>query len=377
MQGAAGAVSETESPPLGWLQYSIFAFKSPELEQLFQASIFGTSNSWTLVATATILVGWVTFIQKFLVNHRNADDLPSGVWGSLALHVLTLGCYLTVRLLKPQFHLKHRRAMHTSIRLCQLATLQPSWGMLLWMRSLSHKAGTLSWLQGFHKLAVENMFLSSLWLFSLGYPLGQAFDLVYTTVALVTAMSINRAVCASPRWGTSMVTTSPGPLAVVQALSPWLRCIGTPSLEACAAGPALSCPAALGFWQVVGWVVAVLTVLVADVLRRRAFLRSGEAQAYLGPAYAAAATGWPFGQPAPGPHMHHGAAYSLLRCQPSLEHISLSPRLICCNAFRVPPGQTALRNAPTGAASSLLRFQPDQERVFQFLSAEGLGHVLS
>jgi hypothetical protein len=297
MQGAAGALSETDSSALGWPEYSVFAFRSPQLEQLFQASIFGMSNSWTLVATATVFVGWVTFIQKFLMNGRDADLLPRGVWSSLALHALSFGAYLTIMLFKPQFHLKHRRAMHACIRLCHLATLRPSWGMLLWMRSLSPKAGPLYWLQGFHKLAVENMFLSSFWMFSLGYPLGQAFDLGYTVVALFTVMFCNGAVCASPRWGTSMVTTSPGPLAVVQALSPWLICIGTPSLEACSAGAALSCPAAVGFWEVVGWLIAVLTVLVADVLRRRAFLRSGEAQAYLGPAYAAAATGWPFSSP--------------------------------------------------------------------------------
>jgi hypothetical protein len=198
---------------------------------------------------------------------------------------------------KPQFHLKHRRAMNAGIRLCLLAIYPTYWAVLFWMRSLNSKTEPLSWLQGFHKLALENKFLSSGWLVPLAFPTGQVPDFVFTTLDLLRAMSSNSAVCASPRWGSSMVTSSPGPLAVVQALSQWLRCIGTPSLEACAAGPALSCPAALGFWQVVGWLVNLLTVLVVDVLRRRAFLRSGVAQAYLGPAYVAAATGWPFGSP--------------------------------------------------------------------------------
>jgi hypothetical protein len=60
------------------------------------------------------------------------------------------------------------------------------------------------------------------------------------------------------------------------------------------AAPALSCPAVLGFWQVLGWLVACLMVFVAELLRWRAFLRSAAATAFLGPAWAASALKWPF-----------------------------------------------------------------------------------
>eukprot|EP00884_Botryococcus_braunii_P006291 jgi/Botrbrau1/15663/Bobra.4_1s0047.1 len=106
-------------------------------------------------------------------------------------------------------------------------------------------------------------------------------------------MSANAALCDSP-FGRSLVTMRPPYLTAARGASVWLSDIAGPLVGGHASDPVLSCPAALGVWEVVGWLVACLTVLVADILRRRAFLRTPEVQAYLGPSYVAGALKWPF-----------------------------------------------------------------------------------
>jgi hypothetical protein len=276
-----------------WLNFSIFAFNSPELEALFTNFSSGLLNSWTLVSTAALLMGWITFVHKNIMNRHDAADLPPHLLSVCAAHLAVFGAVFAVMLFKPELHFKHRRAIHAALRILLSTTYPFGWFMVLWMRSVRPPVGPRSLLQGLNMLSVENMFITSV-LIDLGYSCGQIPDLLLNTLHMVMAMMSNRAVCASPRWGKSMVTMSPVLLTGAEAGSRWLHSIGASVPAGCAAGGTLTCPAALAFWQVVGWFVGGVTVFVTDVLRRRMFLRSIEVQAYLGPRHAAAALQWPF-----------------------------------------------------------------------------------
>lgn len=56
-----------------------------------------------------------------------------------------------------------------------------------------------------------------------------------------------------------------------------------------------SCPEVLALWEVLGSLLAVLVMGMAEIIRRRAFLRTQEVQARLGRRRAAEALHWPWG----------------------------------------------------------------------------------
>jgi hypothetical protein len=185
--------------------------------------------------------------------------------------------------------------VHVGIMVVFILTFRAARVLMLWMRLGGNKVGvlsTMSWLQAF---SVENVYFALIWLITLAYPIGQVPAIVLTTVYMLTEMASNVYICSFPQWADSLVTMSPELLAWTTTASHWLSSIGQPLLIIKDWSTPLSCPAALAFWQLVGWWYACQFIFVADIIRRRAFLRTHAARMHLGRAHEAARLSWPFG----------------------------------------------------------------------------------
>jgi hypothetical protein len=303
------------------LDISLFAFATPGLEDLFRKHVAKTRTLWTPVCAANMLVGLVLFICKYWAAKRPLDELHGVCMVAVAMCVL-MGTLLGIIIFKPAFYLKHWRAIKVGLFCCIIASYRIGLITVLWMKSEAGKVHVHSWLQQLHAFAVENMYASSMWILVLSFPIGQVPDLLFCSIALVVAMANNRSICMSPHWGQNLLTLSPGYLAAAQGVSLFVSDMGGPFLLGHAAPPIVSCPAVLGIWQLLGWLAACLLVFVADILRRRAFLRTREAQAYLGPEYGANALKWPF--------MRSG---QLQRCLKGLLVLFYTCSLIWCTAL--------------------------------------------
>eukprot|EP00884_Botryococcus_braunii_P006304 jgi/Botrbrau1/15675/Bobra.4_1s0055.3 len=286
----------------GWdlqsvLRFSIFAFADPELEALFQSYESKQLSAWMLVNTGTIITGWLLFVIKVSKATEQSGFSPSpALYGVGLLHVLVLTAHLCAILLKPVFYAKHQRTIKSLLMACLMFSCSYAWETLFWIKFVSAKRGAprLSWLQGLQLFASENPLVSTMWILALGFTSGQVPDLAIITGSLMLYFISTRSFCESPLWGQSLVSMSPAYLAAAHMASLGVASVGGPYVSGYTPGHVMSCPAVLGFWALVGWWVACLAGLVAEVLRRRAFLQTHEALSFLGPAYAAAALQWPF-----------------------------------------------------------------------------------
>eukprot|EP00884_Botryococcus_braunii_P006293 jgi/Botrbrau1/15665/Bobra.4_1s0049.1 len=274
-------------------EFSVFAFSEPELEALFKTYYAQRQNTWALLTSAMALLGYLLFIYKVLVVPREGeDDAQLFLWSEMLL-VCAVSSVITLMLFKPTFYRIHRQALNTGVNVCSIIAYPASRMTLLWMKALGGKTHSETWLAELKTFAVENLFIATSWMNVVSFPSGPVPDLVLMTLYLFRALVSNASLCTSP-YGSSLVTMRPAYLATARRASMLLAGIAAPLVGGHASDPVLSCPAALGVWEVVGWLVACLLVLVADILRRRAFLRTGEAQAYIGQEYAASAMRWPF-----------------------------------------------------------------------------------
>eukprot|EP00884_Botryococcus_braunii_P021956 jgi/Botrbrau1/8444/Bobra.0237s0063.1 len=280
-----------------WLTFSIFAFASSDLEGMYQSYLERTWNMWTLVHIGHMLMGWIVFIQKFTIMYSSVAHLvPVALYTGLLHPASALGL-LILMLLAPAFYSKHRRAIYAAIMTSFVFTFRSARVMVLLLRFMRGKSFADSPTQQLHSFSVENFYCALIWLLVLAYPVGQIPDTVITTLYLLFDMSGNRFICGMLEgWGDSLVTMSPGLLRLAQAGSGWLSGVSHAHVVPHGSGAALSCPAAMGFWQLVGWWLACQIIYVADILRRRAFLRTQEAKAYLGRSLESSALTWPFGR---------------------------------------------------------------------------------
>jgi hypothetical protein len=152
-----------------------------------------------------------------------------------------------------------------------------------------------AWFQQVQSFLVENIHLLGAARLVQSFPMGLIPDLISTNIFMAWLMTGNRHICALPHLGDNLVTMSPGLLSATQVASVWLSGVAVPAASIHPASRKLSCPAALGFWQLVGSLLACVNVFVADIFRRRAFLRTPEARARLGRELEAADVSWPFG----------------------------------------------------------------------------------
>lgn len=237
-----------------WLATSLLAFASPQLEAAFQEHISKRLNLWTLFNLGHCLMGWTAFSQKYnAASPEQLALLPKG-WYISRLHPIAAITMLGLLLLRPVSFYKHRRLLHASFFLIIMASFRYARGILLWMRLLeSPFAATLT--QRVQSFAVENFFGSLIWLMVLAYPVGQLPDLALTTLFLAMELEANPEVCAgaSNAHVRGLVTMSPKVLGITETVTGWI--VGPAPVGGDAAGraahlPVITCPLALGFWQV-------------------------------------------------------------------------------------------------------------------------------
>jgi hypothetical protein len=276
------------------LDFSVFAFSAPELEALFKIYYSKRQGTWALLTSAMLLLGYTRFIYKVLVVAIEGEDVVQLFLWSEMLFVCAVSYVITLMLFKPTFYRMHRQALHTGVIVCSITTYPASRMTLLWMKALGGRTYSETWLRELETFAVENLFMATNWMNVVSFPTSPVPDLVLITLYLFRALANNASLCTSP-YGRSLVTMSPAYVATARRASMLLADIAGPLVGGHALDPVLSCPAALGVWEVVGWLVACFLVLVADILQRRAFLRTVEAQTYIGQEYAASALRWPFG----------------------------------------------------------------------------------
>jgi hypothetical protein len=280
-----------------FLRFSTFAFADPELEARFRSYDSKSLSPWTLVCTGTIITGWLMFVIKVGKATEQSGFSPSPeLYGVGLLHVVLLTANLCAILLKPVFYDKHQRTMKPLLMATIMLSCPFAAETLFWIKSASTKrwAPPLSWLQGLQMFAAENPLVSTMWFLALAFTNGQVPDVAILTVSLIQYLLSSRSFCESPLWGQSLVSMSPAYLAAAQMASLGVATVGVPFVSGNTPGHVMSCPAVLGLWGLVGWWLACLAVLLAEIMRRRAFLQTHEALSFLGPAYVDAALHWPF-----------------------------------------------------------------------------------
>lgn len=306
-----------------WLNYSCFAFPNPDLEAMFRVYASKGVSPWTLWCTGVMIMGLVLFASKF-AGAADPDGCPRELWGLCLCHLILSGTHLYVMLFRPSFNLEHQHLIKPVVMLYFMFTSPFGRETLFWMKLASSKGvdTTQSLLHELQMLAVENVLTSTMWFVALAFSSGQVPDLVILTWGLANFLGSNRSICESPKWGPTLVSMRPGYLVGAQATSVWIRAIGVPYIIEVASNDAMTCTEVLGLWSLMGWWIACGAVFTADILRRRAFLRTNEALASYGQAYVVSAWHWPFGNPA-----------QLQRCLMAFLVLTYSTSLMWTSAF--------------------------------------------
>jgi hypothetical protein len=278
-----------------WCTFSVFAFANLGLEKEFQQYLTNSTNVSTWVFSAEIITSWLMVASKVYSFPKEHGSLPSN-WATGLLHPLSVVAMLGIMALMPVFYRKHQRVLKLIFICCMMFPMEYARGALLWMKSVNVKLGSSqAWFQQVQSFLVENIHLLGAARLVQSFPMGLIPDLISTNIFMAWLMTGNRHICALPHLGDNLVTMSPGLLSATQVASVWLSGVAVPAASIHPASRKLSCPAALGFWQLVGSLLACVNVFVADIFRRRAFLRTPEARARLGRELEAADVSWPFG----------------------------------------------------------------------------------
>eukprot|EP00884_Botryococcus_braunii_P022092 jgi/Botrbrau1/8567/Bobra.0359s0031.1 len=276
-----------------WATFTVFPFPTHELEAEFQqylARSIGMS-SWSFCVQITF--AWLMFAQTLLQFPERRGALPP-IWPLGALHGIAAASLAVLLLVNPAFFSAHHRVIKLAVICVGMLTERPASAVLLWRNSVTRPAAP-SWTQDAKFFFAENISFVAQLLHVLGLPIGIAPDLLLGTAAMLVSMLGNRGICALPYAGDHLVTMAPGLLAVTQRASECLSGIWGLGVGVHPHSGDMSCPVALGFWQVVATVMAYVLVFVADVQRRRTFLRMHErlARAHFGSSFARAASAWP------------------------------------------------------------------------------------
>jgi hypothetical protein len=281
------------------LQRSFLKFASPALESGYQKCVTNGVAAYWLAFAPMFTMGWVQVFYRTAASIYTSRrfELPPGLIASIVFFLIPSVWLYGLILLRSNFYKKHWRGIHFAWMCVHVFSTYPFQEVCLWQHTCIAKGtcGTFggskqSWSQVF---AVENFYLTTIWLRVIVFSAGQASDFFFTTLSLFLTMSGNTALCTFPvrEW----VSMSPGVLSVAQRGSSWLLTMLAPGASSGRGMHAseLSCPAVLAFWQVVGWWMACLLIIFREILSRRVYLKSSVAS--LGPGVAARAVWWPTG----------------------------------------------------------------------------------
>eukprot|EP00884_Botryococcus_braunii_P021916 jgi/Botrbrau1/8408/Bobra.0237s0029.1 len=286
------ARSPAASPEASFLQRvlsrSFLEFKSTALESAYQRYLSKQAGAYLLAFTPIALL-----TGGQMVYHAAADgsfrrlNFPPGFLITILLFVLpTIGLILFICTQQPVYA-KHWRGINAAYTGVLVLSTNGFQRLCLWQRS---RSGTRS--GSVHAFAIENFFLTVIGLRNTLYPAGQAPDLFFTTVSFLLSMAGNQSLCGWELWGLDRVTLSPLISSIPRKASVFLPAFWGYQISTVPRnGTPLSCPALLTFWQLVGWVLACLAIIVHEILSRRAFLKAHSA--VYGRAASAGAQAWP------------------------------------------------------------------------------------
>lgn len=194
----------------------------------------------------------------------------------------------------PAQYAKHHKAVHLARNACMVLAYHGVRHGPLWLRFVDAATRPARSPRGNSSFSSENMLFSTMWYAVAGFPAGQLLDLVFVALLLGVNVAGNAATCASTLWPADSVSMSAGPMAVAQSLGAALLTAAEPFYHA-RNRSIVTCQAVLTLWQVVGSWLALLVSGMMEISRRRAFLRTPEAHAWLGPRWVPTAMQWPFG----------------------------------------------------------------------------------
>jgi hypothetical protein len=278
-----------------WLTQSMFRFASPELEAKYQSHRSTVVSLWTLGGAVNMLLGWAVVLGKVTGQGKQLRHMFPSVLLPIISHLLPALALLLLLVFRPKVYAKHHRVINLGVVcafICNTGYLRES---IMWMRWVSSGPGSEGTLvQTLAAFSNENFFLISMWQIAAVYATGQPCDVLLITMGLFFDMAQNRRLCASPLWAPNPATLSPKLLAAMQNVSS-VALEGAAPFYQVQGRAFMSCPAALAFWQVLGWWLACIASFVVEVRRRRAFLRTHAASTWLGPHLVGAALQWPFG----------------------------------------------------------------------------------
>lgn len=233
------------------------------------------------------------FACKYVSFPAERVHLPRD-WPLALTQPLIAAAILGLMLLRPAFYRKHQRGIGVMAVGAIPVTARQVRAGLLWMKFVDASGSVQSKMQMLRFFFTENVHLLAAVDIVVAFPVGQIPELLLSSLLVLLLMAGNQYICTLPKLAENLVTMTPRLLSVTEAASMWMSGLAAGSLGISPPVSKLSCPAVFGFWQVVGGVLACLLVFVADILRRRAFLRTPETLAYLGRAHKAAALSWPF-----------------------------------------------------------------------------------
>eukprot|EP00884_Botryococcus_braunii_P003866 jgi/Botrbrau1/13480/Bobra.0082s0076.1 len=273
---------------------SDFAFASEELEadfQAYQAQALSLLSWFCALITTT---GYCVLFAKIAAASADHRALLPHMLPPLLFQFAPTVATLALLAFFPGFYTTHKQAVHLVDQCCVLLGFHSTRQIVLWMHMVKGSNPSGAFIQSVQSFSDENLYLSIVWYAVPAFPLGQAGDIFIVLALLLANLRGNHVICASPLWHPDAVSLSAGLATAVQQMSAWLLEAAGP-LYSLQADTTLSCAANIGFWQIVGSWVGCLAVCIAEVLRRRAFLRTPAAQARLGRQFAAAGLRWPFG----------------------------------------------------------------------------------
>lgn len=290
-----------------WMQFlhqSIFKFPLPELESEYETFLGSQVGCYSSGLCGGILFGFVCVILRICAGlHSESFRAPPGLFPSLLLSFIPAGFAAMLIHFRPKFYSRHWRSVNVLWKCFKLLALLHLQQLVLWMQVCNPegccempKSGPDN-LRTFRMFMTENYYLTIIWSHAFAFVTGQAMDLVFASAGLGLCLASNEAICGSPIWGPALVSLSPPLVSFAElgskAFFALLSAHGFPS--GLSPPTQLSCRAVRGFWQIVGWWLFCILMLLREVGSRRAFLHTSASAMEPGPA--ASIKRWPFSNP--------------------------------------------------------------------------------
>lgn len=278
---------------------SLLTFSCPRLEreyQQYQGSAVRVF-SWTVpLMMAALDAAVYVMLRRKGTAHRHMvppQAMPLLLFRLPLLLYRLPGLVLMAAAFFPSFHARHHQALHALFHVSSCFSYHQDRQNALYF-GLPEAKPAATVLQQATNFTKENMYLFAAWLAFAQLPTGQSLGRAAVLGQLLAHLAGNSAICTSPLWPRHPATTSSTLLGAARAVSAGFLELALPFYHVRNKW-IVSCPMTLAVWEVLGSLLAMLTIAAAECLRRRAFLRLPEVQVRLGSGTAAQALHWPWG----------------------------------------------------------------------------------